>query len=346
MTRSPTRTRASVNRPATLRDIAEAANVHVSTVSRVLTDDPRSGVRQETRALIIATAERLRYRPNQTARSLRLQRTGVLGMLIPDFAHPTYAALVRGAFGAARDAGVAVLIAELQDDIAGASGYQRLVAEKRIDGLLLATSRQDSEMSKQLKQDHVPVVYVNRRDAAGPSVIADDEAGAALAARALIDAGHRRLGIITGPKNIETSERRRAGFLHEAQRRELVRPQISVGDYTASGGVASVRRLLESRRPPTGIFASNLMSGIGALAEAHALGVRVPEDLSLIIFDDAEIAKYTVPALTRVRMPFAEMGAEGVRALMSLLAGEVVQDRMIDVAPCLIEGGSLRSPST
>ena len=317
----------------------------MSTVSRVLNDDPRGAVRPETREAIVAAAQRLRYRPNETARSLRLKRTGLLGMLIPDFSHPTYAALIRGALEAARTTGIAVLIAELRDQFDGDLGYQKLVAEKRIDGLLLATSRRDSRLSKQLKEDHVPVVYVNREDAAGPSITVDDEAGAALAARTLIDVGHRRLGIITGPKNIDTSIRRRAGFVQELRRQGMPRPELAVSDYTAAGGAVSVRALLQRAQPPTGIFASNLMSGIGALSEARMMGVEVPGDLSIIIFDDAEIARYTVPPLTRIRMPFFEMGEVAVHSLMALLSGQQVENRMITTPPSLVAGGSLAPPT-
>ena len=330
-------------RRATLRDIAANAGVHVSTASRVLNGDPRGDISTETAERVRAVAKALHYRPNPVARSLRLQRAGAVGLLIPDLTHPTYAALVRGAFREAEQRGVVILIAEVPDDNL-VVGLRRLIDDQRIDGLLVATAVDDSSYEARFRSEDLPVVYVNRRPPGMPTVTVNDEAGAAEALRAIFDCGHRRIGIITGAPGVDTSRRRLHGFRQEARKLGLAPPMESCGDYTATGGASALTRLMSQANAPTAIFASNLMSGIGALSRAVTHGIRVPDDLSLVVFDDAEIAEYTVPPLTRIKMPFDEMGALAVRSLLSVLDGHPAQDVMVTTPPRLIRGESLGVP--
>lgn len=327
----------------TLRDIAREAGVDVSTVSRVLNGDGRISVRTETHDRIMEVVARLRYRPNASARGLRLQRTGALGMLLPDFTNPVYATVVRGAVQHAEQLGYVMLLAELRDEPMPA--YLRLVPERRIDGLLVATAREADRLVADLERESVHHVFVNRRvPGARRSVTVDDEAGAALAARTLIDAGHRRLGQVTGPASVDTARRRRAGFASAAVAHGLHEPVAEEGAFNPRGGYDAMQRLLEAPDRPTGVFVANVTAGIGAIAAAHDAGVTVPDELSVIVFDDAEIAEYTRPPLTTIRMPFGELGARAVAAIVSLLDGAEPQDIVVDTPPELVSRASVGPP--
>lgn len=331
----------------TLRDIASAVGVDVSTVSKVLSGGERITVRPETRDRILETARTLRYRPNASARGLKLSRTGALGMLLPDFTNPVYAQIVRGAVRRAEELGYAMLLAELQGERESASAYRRLVHERRIDGLLVATARHASAFVDELERDVIPHVFVNRRvPGASRSVIADDEAGAALAARALAGAGHTRLGLVAGPASVDTAQRRRLGFVSECAAYGLPAPAVEEGPYSSTGGYEAARRLLRGPSRPTGIFVSNFSAAIGALAAADEQDLTVPQDLSVVTFDEADTAAYLRPALTAVRMPFGEMGARAVEELDRVLDGEPPEDVVVATAPVLVERRSLSRPRT
>lgn len=330
----------SMRRRATLRDIATHAGVHISTASRVLNGDPRGDVGPAARERVLAAAAELQYRPNPAAKNLRRRRAGAIGLTIPDMTHPSYAQLIRGAFKEAEKRDTVVLITETPDQDAVAR-IGNLIQNQLIDGLLVATrTEQDSAISA-IEGQEVPLVFVNRRAPGRTSVTVADEAGAALAMQAMYDHGHRRVGVISGAPGVDTSQRRLEGFLQKAAELGLAEPMQACGYYTASGGANALTELMSADLPPTAIFASNLMSGIGALSRAAAHGISVPDALSLVVFDDAEIADYTVPALTRIRMPFDEMGEVAVRVLFDALEGRPSDPVVVASPPVLVNGASL-----
>ncbi len=200
---------------ATLRDVADLAGVGPSAVSKVL-NGQNITVRPETRERILDAVTQLGYRPNVYARGLRLQMSGALGILLPDITNPVYATIVRGAVQRANELGYSLLLAEIAPDNAE-DAYERLVQEKRIDGLLITTARRTRLVSSRLFSDNVPHVFVNRRlRGTSPCVTVNDAAGAALAAQTLAEWGHLKIGIISGPPDIDTAVRRLAGFREAA----------------------------------------------------------------------------------------------------------------------------------
>jgi LacI family transcriptional regulator len=330
---------------ATMRDVASAAGVDVSTVSKVLSGGSIS-VRDETRQRIETAARDLRYRPDASARGLRLARTGAIGMLVPDLTNAVWSGIVRSAVREAGLLGRVMLIGEMQQD-QSPEGYLDLVRGRRIDGLLVATARDQSSLVTELEEDSVPHVFVNRPGGRNSlSVLVDDEAGAVIGTRSLIDAGHRRLGLIGGPTDIDTSRRRLDGF--ERARRDAGLPAAPIvsGPYSASGGHGAVSDLLAQPGPlPTAVLVANLMMALGALAAFADAGIRVPEDVSVVAYDDAELAGFTRPALTTVAMPHQEMGSIAVRLLEQVLAGEPAESIVVPTPPRLIERDSVAPPA-
>lgn len=329
----------------TLRDVAAAAGVDVSTVSKVLNKNGQISVRPETRQRILDEAERLRYRPDPVARSLRNRSTGALAMVFPDLTNPVYAHIMRGAARRADELGYAILLAELAED-GSPSSYQRLVTEHRIDGFVIATSRDSGEIVETLPLE-APHVYVNRqahKDEQAQSVTVDDEAAGRMAATALLDAGHTRLAFLGDSDQTDTARRRRRGFFAACEEAGVPAPVDKVIPYTRAGGYEATVELLGATPPPTAIFASSLLVGIGTLAAAHDSGKSVPGDLSVVTLD-AEDANYTVPPLTAVRLPLREMGEAAIELIDRVLKGEPTASYAVPVPPELVERNSIGPPA-
>ena len=254
-------------RQVTLYDVAREAGVHFTTVSRTLNGTPDLNIRPQTRARILAAAERLKYRPNAFGRGLRLASTHTLGLLVPSLRNPVYAAVVRGAFTRAWERGYVVVLSEDSEGGLAAPAYERLVVEGRIDGLLVATARRDDPAAEQWLHAPVPAVFVNRRHPGGHNISMREEDAARLAASHLLDLGHTRLAHIAGPENLDTASRRVRGFraaVREAGRRA---PIVAV-PFDEPGGFRAMSELLARSRPPSGVFVSNINQALGALAAA------------------------------------------------------------------------------
>ena len=327
-------------RPATLKDIAAALKVDVSTVSKVLSGG--ISVRPETRQAIIDEANRLNYRPHASARNLRTRRTGALGILLPNLMNPVYASIVRGAVRRAEEIGYVMLVADVEDEASTTSTYLKLVSERRVDGLIIAVSANSDEIIAALRDNPIPHVFVNRRAVIGRSVTVDDEAAGYLAARTLIEAGHKRLGFIGDSDELDTAQRRRAGFTRACAAAKLKFLDV-VGPYSRRGGYESGLKLLDAKVRPTGVFASNLLVGIGALAAMRVRKVKVPDDVSIITLD-AEDAIYSDPPLTAIATSLVEMGARAVEEVDGILRGREPKDVVIEAAPRLILRESLGPP--
>ena len=325
-----------------MREVATLASVDISTVSKVLKGDGIS-VRPETRDRIMGAVAKLGYRPNLHARGLRLRRTGAIGLLLPDITNPVYASIVRGAVKRADETGYSVLLAETSDE-ATADAYRMLVQDKRIDGLLVTTARRTNKVSAWLASDGIPHVFVNRRPASSaPSVVADDEAGAALAARAMIERGHRSLGIVAGPADVDTAERRLEGFRAEIKRHGLSPPIVKRGAFTPEGGRQAMAQLLGRDRRPTAVLVSTFVGAVGALRAVNEAGLTAPDDISIVSFDDPVTASYLTPSLTCVAMPFEEMGSTAVDVLAEVIEGNPGRSVVVDTAPQLVLRESLKS---
>jgi LacI family transcriptional regulator len=327
-------------RQVTLYDVAREAGVHFTTVSRTLNGSPDLNIRPQTRARILAAAERLKYRPNAFGRGLRLASTHTLGLLVPSLRNPVYAAVVRGAFTRAWERGYVVVLSEDSEGGLAAAAYERLVVEGRIDGLLVATARRGDPAAEQWLRAPVPAVFVNRRHPGGHNISMREEDAARVAASHLLDLGHTRLAHIAGPENLDTASRRVRGFraaVREAGRRA---PIVAV-PFDEPSGFRAMSELLARPRPPTGVFVSNINQALGALAAAKRHGVQVPGTMSLITYDDDALAEYLDPPLTAVRMPMGELGRRAVDILLDLIAGDDGRpDVVLETPPLLVRRSS------
>ena len=319
------------NRPRkpTLADVAARASVDRSVVSRVLTGDSRLSIRDSTRTRVLQAVADLKYRPNAIARSLRQGRTGILGMLIPDFENPVYPAIIKGAESAAGELGLALLTASACDEGFGARRYAEIITQGRVDGLVLAGISETEEIASSLTRAGVPWLMLNRRpESARRYVVYDDVGAAALAVNHLLAQGHTRIAHVAGPSRGSCAAQRRAGYEDtlRAAGVEASDGLIVAADNTEEAGAGAMERLLAAIEPPTAVFAANVVHAIGALHAAERAGVRVPNELSIVAIHDFRVAAFTHPPLTTVSMPSSELGRRAVQLLEQSKPDEVIEE--------------------
>jgi len=338
---------------ATLKDVAQAANVDASTASRVLRGDPRQAVSVATRERILEAARIMQYRPNALARSLRMGRTDTIGLIIPSLDNVGFSDVTHGVQAAAARAGKLVLVVEA-GALPGSEGarfehYSRLVTDGRVDGIIAAFASLDDRLLKQIAERGLPLVLVNRRTSGVQgSVVVDDEAGSRLAVDHLISLGHRRIAFVGLAPETDTARRREHGYERAMEAAGLtVEPGWQVaGLPTEAGGREGAAALvaLAADRRPTAIFAASLLAAIGILAGLHDAGIAVPADMSLIAFNDHPLAAHLSPPLTTIRMANFEMGQTAVEMLLGAIEGRGVQDVMLPDSPRLILRASTAPP--
>jgi DNA-binding LacI/PurR family transcriptional regulator len=331
-------------RTVRLEDVADRAGVDVSTVSRALKPNSDRPVRAETRERVLQIAEELGYRPNAIARSLKLETTGTLGLLVPTLRNPVLADLIHGAFREAWEHDRVLLVAEDSQAEAG-DAYERLVRSGRIDGLLIASTRVGHSEHAAFLDDGLPCVFVNRRRPGSDRNVSmgDDEAGR-IAARHLLESGHTEIGHVAGPADLDTARRRTEGFI-EVLAEAGIEPARVGGDFAVAGGALGAGELLKDFRPrPTAIFVSNVQQAIGAVSAIRSLGLRIPEDVALVTCDDDPLLEYLEVPVTSIRMPLAELGAAAVGSLLEQIDGRPPRDVVIEVPPRLVVRASSGAP--
>lgn len=332
-------------RRPTLKDVAALAGVDASLVSRVVSGDSALSIPDSTRKRVLDAVAEVGYRPSAAARSLRTQRLSTLGLIIPDLTNPVYAPIVAGAQEAASSAGYALLLASDTEGPAreAARALARMLAEDRVDGLLVASGTPNSDLLGLLGEIGKPSVLVNRAITGIPSVTVDDETGARMATQHLLDHGHQHLLHLAGPRGLDTTDRRRTGFSSAVRGSQGAHAEATVHakSWGAEDGYSAGLELLAKRGNATAIFVANVTLAIGLYRAAHESGVVIPRDLSVVALHDYDLAAMLVPSLTTVAMPLHELGGAAVRQLLNALDGESPGDQMVRTMPVLVERNSV-----
>ncbi|MDO8188186.1 LacI family DNA-binding transcriptional regulator [Conexibacter sp. JD483] len=330
----------------TLLDVATRAGVDRSVVSRVLSDDPRLSIRDETRARVLAAVRELDYRPNALARSLRTRRADTYGLLIPDFGNPVYASIIQGAEAAAIARDCVLMTGSVGAGPAQAAHHLDVIGRGRVDGLLLAGDHTAGASLEELDRRGIPWLLVNRRlPRARRWVVLDDEEAAGLAVRHLIGLGHERIAHVAGPRDADTARRRMRGWRTAMRAAGLSTPASAavVSDYTPEGGAAATRELLTRRDRPTAILVANIAAAIGTLAVCGELGVSVPGELSVVAVHDLALAAFLRPALTTVRTPLEKLGERAIELLASTAPDAPIEE-VVTGSLELVDRGSTAPP--
>jgi LacI family transcriptional regulator len=310
---------------ATMRDVARAAGTSVATVSHVLNET--RFVSPELRLRVEEALSSLGYRPDDTARSLRLGRTQTIGLLVPDNSNPFFAGLARLIEDEAFKAGYTTILANSDEQRDRELKYLETLLSKRVDGLIIAaTQHDDGALSQVLERYGGPVVFIDREvDVDGrDTVVFDNEGGGRLVAQHLLQLGHRRLGCIGGPPDVPATAARVKGFLDTLAETgvKLDRDAVVEGDFHFEGGEEAMRRLLERAPEVTAVFAVNDLMAVGALGELNRAGLRVPSQVALVGYDDALPALIASPRLTTVRQPVQAMVSLTIQLLLQRISSE------------------------
>ncbi|MCR4391483.1 MAG: LacI family transcriptional regulator [Candidatus Acetothermia bacterium] len=305
----------------TIKDVARAAGVSPSTVSRALNDSPL--LREETKARIRRLATELGYERNELARGLVKGSSGVVGLLVPDITNPFFAEITHGVGEVAHARGYGVVLCTTDGDPDRERSYMQLLRRKRVDGLILTSVTADDPSLVTLMRAGLPLVLVSRlvRGVDAPYVVVDDRKGGRLAVEHLVDLGHRRIGFIGGPENVQSSQDRMEAYREVlAEQRLPVRKSWAVyADFTQAAGQDQGHRMLGLPHRPTAIFAANDMIALGVLEAAEEVGLRVPEDLSLVGYNDISYASLPCIQLTTVAQPTYDMGRIAADYLLDVI---------------------------
>ncbi|HZV52794.1 MAG TPA: LacI family DNA-binding transcriptional regulator, partial [Candidatus Dormibacteraeota bacterium] len=305
----------------TIYDVARLAGVSPATVSRALNGSGR--VAAATRRRVEAAVAQLGYEPNRVARSLATSVTHTLALLLPDITNPFFPALVKGVQLLADERRYTLLLCNTAADPEREKEYLRVLRGKRVDGVILVGLKLDGRRIRSAL-GNIPVVVLDRSvDLPGAAVVqVDHRGGAVLAVRHLLELGHREVAHVAGPKELAVSRERLEGYRQALEEAGLpYRPQLVVeADFTEEGGYEAVRRLCAAGRF-TAVFAANDLSAIGIVAALRERGLTVPDQVSVVGFDDIHLCAYTVPALTTVRQPAYAMGRRAAELLIDAVEG-------------------------
>jgi LacI family transcriptional regulator/LacI family repressor for deo operon, udp, cdd, tsx, nupC, and nupG len=340
-----------------LKDVARVAGVSISTVSRVLTGSPL--VNEETRARVQQAMDALDYRPNRVARRLRRDtaRASLIGLIVPDIQNPFFAELVRGVESVAQQHGYMVFLGNSDEDAAKEKRYVDLMLAESVDGLILPPSSDNAQALSALARAGLPVVCVDRRvpKVTLDAVIADNVHGAYAAVDHLLRLGHRRIGFVVGRPQLSTSKERLQGYRTALEEHGLALDAALVreGDSRQSGGRDMARELLTLPHPPTALLVGNNLMTLGALETIHALGLRIPDDVAVVGYDDMPWALALDPPLTAVRQPSYELGRRAAELLLQRVEDPkrstslvVLQPELVVRQSCGAGGGPKSRPRT
>lgn len=332
---------------STMREVAERADVSVSTVSHVLNETRR--VSADTRQRVLSVIFDLDYQQNLLARGLKTQKTFTVGLLISDIQNSFFTSVVRGVEDVALSQGYHLFLCNTDEDPQREANYIRELGKKRVDGLIVAPAAPLHNHASQLKAQGIPFVFIDREveGLKTGSVRVDNRLGMRLAAEHLVGLGHDRIGMISGPLDKASGRERYLGLkqaldgLGPGLREELVH----FGDFKAESGRAGATELLRLEEPPTALITANNQMTLGALLSLKENGRSIPDDISIVGFDDLEWSPLADPPLTAVAQPTYEMGVRAMQMLLARINGEVNQEpERVLLEPNLVVRASAGSP--
>jgi len=305
---------------STLLDVAKRAGVSPMTVSRVVNGSGR--VSPELCARVEEALAETGYVQNTIARNLRTKRTDTIALVMPDMTNPFFTSLAHGVEAAAREAGLSLLLANTDEREDEERRLVPMLLQRQVDGLLIIPSGTCADTVRLCRDHAVPLVVVDRRpEATGVDVVrADSEGGAFELGRLLVGLGHRRMAVLSGPASVPSAVDRAVGFSQALEEAGVPAPDVVHGTFTIDSGHDMTQSVMGRTPRPTALFAANNFIGIGVLHALEGLGLRVPDDVAVVGFDDLPQAMITFPFLTVAAQPAVEIGRRSVSLLLDRVA--------------------------
>ncbi|AFJ48979.1 regulator for rbs operon [Shimwellia blattae DSM 4481 = NBRC 105725] len=328
---------------ATMKDVARLAGVSTSTVSHVINKD--RFVSEAVRLKVEHAVAALNYVPSALARSLKLNETRTIGMLLTASNNPFYSEVVRGVERSCFERGYSLILCNTEGDAQRMNRNLETLLQKRVDGLLLlCTETQPPSPEIIRRYSSVPIVMMDWSPLdIGCDIIQDNSLlGGEIATQYLIDKGYRRIACIAGPLDKTPSIERLEGFRNVMQRNGYPVPEeyIIVGDYEFSGGFSAMNSLLALPRPPHAVFVGNDAMAVGAYHALYQAGLSIPEDMAIVGYDDIDLARFMTPPLTTIHQPKDELGELAVDVLIHRLTTPELPFQCLQLTPELVERGS------
>lgn len=314
----------------TISDVAKRARVSRSTVSRVLNGQMHH-IREETRQAVLKAARELDYKPNRVARSLKTKKSHCIGVITDDIDTPFLPSMLKAIEQCAFARGYSALVCNSGYEFERQKAYIEMLVQRQVDGIIFAASFV-STYTQQLIDPDLPIVYAYSHSpyTQKNSVLSDDRRAAEEAVNYLVSLGHRRIGFINGPENVIPSQERIKGYQKALSGHCIpFSPElVANGEWEEpASGYKAAREFLTRPNPPTAIFAANDVMASGVIDAVHDLGMRVPADVSVMGYDDRDMARFLRPPLTTVRLPMAEIGATAAQMLIDCVEwGETLVD--------------------
>ncbi len=329
----------------TLRDVARRAGVHAGTASRALNPETRSLVNPDTATKVIQAAEDLGYRPNPIARGLKTNKSFTIGVLIPDLTNPLFPPIVRGIEDSLAKVGYTVLLANSDNDPEKERLHFETMKGRQVEGFIMATAERDHPLIEDAIAADVPIVLVNRTvdSSEAFAVITDDAKGTSLAVDHLIGLGHTRIAHIVGPERYSTGKARRQGFV-KAMKRAGLEPDSKIirftRTFTEAEGARVFRKLLDEGKDFTAVVAGNDLLALGCYDVLAEVGLRCPDDISIVGFNDIPFLDKLRPPLTTIRIPHYEIGVRATELVLRRLQDPGAEPITLLLEPALVVRGS------
>ena len=331
----------------TITDVAREARVSASTVSHVINETRY--VSDEVKQRVHAAMEALNYQPNVIARSLRTRETLTVGVVVSDVTNPFFTSIVRAIEDEVLKQGYSIILCDTDEKPEREQAYLRLLMGRRVDGLIVAPSSGNADLLRSAIESGLPVVLLDRSipGLTADVVLSDNESGAFDAVSYLIGMGHRRIGIVAGRLEVSTGADRMAGYVRAIRTHGIPADEslIEVAKFKRDIAYDKTMKMLNRAEPPTALFVCNNVMTAGTMAALKAAGKKVPEDISVIGFDDSEWAALMDPPLTVVAQPIVELGTRAAQTLMRRISrGRVKTPRAVVLKPELILRDSCARP--
>jgi LacI family transcriptional regulator len=303
-----------------IKEVARVAKVSTATVSRTINGSDK--VSEETALRVRRAIEKLRYYPDTNARALGSGRSSLYGLIISDITNPFFPELVKSFEDVAMRHGKEVLVANTSYDPARAEDCARRMLQRKVDGVAIMTSEMHSRVLEDFHQQRIPLIFLDTARSAKEisRLVIDYQSGIEAALDHLHSIGHTAIAYIAGPAKYHSAKLREKAFIKGMQKRKLAIPAhfIQKGDHTIGGGYQAMVQMLASSPLPTAVMTSNDLTAIGALRAIHEKGLRIPQDISLVGFDDITVSSYTQPPLTTIRIPRNEIAETAFHALVDM----------------------------
>lgn len=332
-------------RKTTLLDIAKAVNVSKTTVSMVL-NNKENNISKETKEKIFKAAKELNYVPNYLAKSLITKRSYSIGVIVPDIQNPFFSEMAKGIEKIAEENGYSIILCNTLNSKRRENEHIKLLMSKAIDGLIIAPSDDKSESFDILENQGIPFVIVDRvvEDFEKfNGVFCNNEKGIRLGLDYLHNKGKRNIAFIGGNKEYSTANIRLKTYIEKVIELGIYNKDFNIeDDFSLEGGFKATKRLIEKELEIDAIFYSSDVMAIGGIKYLLRNGYKIPEDISILGFDNIDICNFIEPELTTVAQPIYNMGEEGIKLLLRIIDKKDIEEKIIELDPYLIERGTVK----